>query len=119
MSRGGGQDWAGEEGTRSPQPKGLVARALAAAAHSLEAEADRWSLWIPVLFACGVLGYFALANEPDPILAVSLLIAALGLALATRGTALGLAIGGAALAFAGGFADAKLRTEMTRAPVLA
>lgn len=46
-------------------------------------------------------------------------VAALGLALATRGTALGLAIGGAALAFAGGFADAKLRTEMTRAPVLA
>ncbi len=72
-----------------------------------------------MLFACGVLGYFALANELDPILAVSLLIAALGLALATRGTALGLAIGGAALAFAGGFADAKLRTEMTRAPVLA
>ena len=96
-----------------------MARALAAAARSLEAEADRWSLWIPVLFACGVLGYFALANELDPILAVSLLIAALGLALATRGTALGLAIGGAALAFAGGFADAKLRTEMTRAPVLA
>ena len=42
----------------------------------------------------------------------------LGFALALRAAPLGLAIGGASLAFALGFADAKLRTEMARAPVL-
>ena len=46
-------------------------------------------------------------------------MAAAGLILAGRGTGLGLIIGGAALALAAGFANAKLHTEMARAPVLA
>jgi competence protein ComEC len=117
MPSGGEQDWG--DGVRPHERKGLISTVLAAAARSLEAEADRWSLWTPVLFASGVLAYFALSSEPAPITAASLLIAALGLALAARGGVLGLAIGGAVLAFALGFADAKLRTEMTRAPVLA
>lgn len=52
-------------------------------------------------------------------LALALLIGALGFCLAVRHARLGLCIGGAALAFASGFAVAKLRTEMVRAPVLA
>lgn len=118
MPSGGEQDWGGSDGARAARRNGLVPAILTAAGRSLEAETDRWSLWIPVLFASGVLAYFALAHEPDPITALSLLIAALGVALTVRGSALGLALGGAALAFALGFADAKLRIEITRAPVL-
>ena len=59
----------------------------------MEAESDRLSLWIPVLFGSGIL--------------------------AGRGTGFGLIIGGAALALAAGFANAKLHTEMARAPLLA
>lgn len=51
-------------------------------------------------------------------LALALVVGALGLSLAFRHARLGLCIGGAALAFASGFAVAKLRTEMVRAPVL-
>ena len=83
------EHWAGE-----PQRRlGGAALALSAVARALEAESDRLSLWIPVLFGSGIL--------------------------AGRGTGLGLIIGGAALALAAGFANAKLHTEMARAPVLA
>jgi competence protein ComEC len=74
---------------------------------------------LPVLFAGGVLVYFALADEPEPRLAAALLLGAAGICLAARHAPLGLCLGGALLAFASGFAAAKLRTEMARAPVLA
>ena len=109
----------GEDGPDQRAPQGLVAALLAACARLLEAEQDRWMLWLPVLFAAGILAYFALADEPSARLALALLIGALGLALALRHARLGLCIGGAALAFAAGFGLAKLRTEMVRAPVLA
>lgn len=89
------------------------------AARALEAEADRWFLWLPVLFAAGILTYFILYSEPDPRLAAALLLAAVGLCLTLRHAPLGLALAGAFLAFALGFTAAKLRTEMVRAPVLA
>ena len=44
---------------------GLIATVLSMAARALEAEADRWFLWLPVLFAGGILTYFALHNEPS------------------------------------------------------
>jgi len=72
-----------------------------------------------VLFAGGILTYFALATEPDPHIAIALVLAACGLCLTVRHAPLGLALGGACLAFALDFATAKLRTEMVRAPVLA
>jgi competence protein ComEC len=97
----------------------LVSAILDASARLLEAEQDRWMLWVPVLFAAGILTYFALADEPQLRLALALLIGALGFCLALRHAPLGLCLGGAALAFATGFAVAKLRTEMVRAPVLA
>ena len=86
---------------------------------SLESEQDRWFLWLPVLFAGGIITYFALADEPAARVALALLVGAIGLTLAARHAPLGLCFGGAALAFATGFAAAKLRTEMVRAPVLA
>ena len=83
------EHWAGK-----PQRLlGGAALALSAVARALEAESDRLSLWIPVLFGSGIL--------------------------AGRGTGFGLIIGGAALALAAGFANAKLHTEMARAPLLA
>ena len=83
------EHWAGK-----PQRLlGGAALALSAVARALEAESDRLSLWIPVLFGSGIL--------------------------AGRGTGFSLIIGGAALALAAGFANAKLHTEMARAPLLA
>ena len=85
-------------------------------AHMLEREQDRWFLWLPVLFAGGIITYFALADEPAARVALALLVGAIGLMLAARHAPLGLCFGGAALAFATGFAAAKLRTEMVARP---
>ena len=71
-----------------------------------------------MLFAGGILTYFVLGSEPDTRLAVALALAAVGLSLTLRGVPLGLALGFGFLAFALGFGNAKLRTEMARAPVL-
>jgi competence protein ComEC len=108
----------GHDGARRQSQDGLVSKSLAALARMLEAERDRWILWVPVLFGIGIISYFALANEPQMRGALALLLGALGLSLALRNARLGLAIGGAALAFASGFAIAKVRTETVRAPVL-
>lgn len=119
MPKRGEEEWGGEDRAAARRREGLLAASVSAAASALEAEQDRWFLWLPVLFAGGILAYFALADEPGARLAVALLAGALGLALAARHAPLGVCIGGAALAFAAGFAAAKLRTEMARAPVLA
>jgi competence protein ComEC len=109
----------GEDEGGAPASRGFVSAILEASARLLEAEQDRWMLWVPVLFGAGILTYFALAEEPALRFVLALPIGALGLCLAFRRHApLGLCIGGAALAFATGFAVAKLRTEMVRAPVL-
>ncbi|MGH6736308.1 MAG: ComEC/Rec2 family competence protein [Methyloceanibacter sp.] len=107
----------GVEGPRRGRG-GLIEAGLFSAARALEAEADRWFLWLPVLFAAGIVAYFALTDEPDPRIAVALVIGALGLCLTFRHAPLGVALCGAFLAFALGFAVAKLRTEMVHAPVL-
>jgi competence protein ComEC len=106
----------GEDEGGVPARRGLVSAILDSSARLLEAEQDRWMLWVSVLFAAGILTYFALADEPGLRLALALLIGALGFCLALRHAPLGLCIGGAAFAFATGFAVAKLRTEMVRAP---
>jgi competence protein ComEC len=91
---------------------------VAALTRTLEAESDRLSLWIPVLFAVGILIYFGLPEEPRLLSATALVLAATGIYLAAGGTGLGLIVGCAALALGAGFATAKLHTEMARAPVL-
>jgi hypothetical protein len=68
----------------APARRGLVSAILDASARLLEAEQDRWMLWVPVLFAAGILTYFALADEPALRLALALLIGALGFCLALR-----------------------------------
>jgi competence protein ComEC len=98
---------------------GLLSASIAAIARALEAESDRWFLWLPVLFAGGIITYFALSDEPGARVPFALMLGAIGICLAARHTLLALCLGGAALAFASGFAAAKFRTEMVRAPVLA
>ncbi|HEX2448850.1 MAG TPA: ComEC/Rec2 family competence protein [Methyloceanibacter sp.] len=118
MPERGEDEWGGEHPGASAR-EGLLAALLGASARALEREQDRWFLWLPVLFAGGIVTYFALTGEPAVRVTVALLVGAVGLALAMRHAPLALCIGGAALAFASGFAAAKLRTEMVRAPVLA
>jgi competence protein ComEC len=109
-----------DEGRAGSRPReGPLLAFLTSAARALEAESDRRFPWLPVLFAGGIVAYFALADEPGARIAASLLLGAIGLCLAARHAPLGLCVGGAAIAFAAGFTAAKLRTETVRAPVLA
>ena len=87
-------------------------------ARQLEAEYDRWFLWLPVLFGAGIAFYFALPSEPLLTVAVLPAVAALAVHAAGPRTGLmGLATG-AMLAVTLGVAAAKVRTEIVRAPVL-
>ncbi len=110
-----GGDWPPEG---APTPKGLLTRPAWLFAEALEAETDRWFLWLPVLFAAGIVFYFDLPVEPGARMAAALVLAALGVFILTRRTALGFACGAALLAISLGFATAKIRTETVRAPVL-
>ncbi|MFZ1103673.1 MAG: competence protein ComEC, partial [Hyphomicrobiaceae bacterium] len=58
-----------------------VAWLLAAAGRRLEAEQDRWFLWLPVLFGAGIALYFALPSEPPVLVALMPALAALALHL--------------------------------------
>ncbi len=91
---------------------------VAAIARQLEAEHDRWFLWLPVLFGLGVALYFLLPAEPSVIVAVLPAVAALALHLALSRTGLASVLSAALLTTALGTAAAKLRTEFVRAPVL-
>jgi competence protein ComEC len=96
----------------------VLPEALRACELALSAEADRWFLWLPVLFGAGILVYFELPREPGLLATGLLLLSALGLLVALWRAPLGVALAGAVLAAASGFAAAKLRTEMTRAPLI-
>ncbi|MGH7124343.1 MAG: hypothetical protein ACREFI_08235, partial [Stellaceae bacterium] len=65
-------EWGSDDRARLRRPEGLLAALVGASARALEAEQDRWFLWLPVLFAAGILAYFALADEPQSRLAVAL-----------------------------------------------
>ena len=117
MPRRGKHAWQDGENSSS-SPDGWFARLIAASSRALTSESDRWFLWLPVLFASGILLYFARSSEADPTLSSALLIGAIGLALALKQNPLGFAVAGALLTLAAGFATAKLHTELARAPVL-
>lgn len=51
-------------GDRIKSRGGLLASGLAACRRALEAESDRWFLWLPVLFAGGILTYSSLPASP-------------------------------------------------------
>ncbi len=84
----------------------------------LEAERDRWALWLPVAIGLGVGIYFQLPTEP-PIWLGGVVVAVLAGLLAIgrrRPTVLVLAV--AALAIAIGFTAAQIRTAMVATPLL-
>ncbi len=84
----------------------------------LEAERNRWLLWLPVGFGTGIAVYFLLSAEPPAWLGAALLAAACASAiLARRRTALLLVLCTVA-AIPAGFAAAQLRTAVVAAPVL-
>ncbi len=84
----------------------------------LEAERERWLIWVPVLLGLGVAGYFLLDREPKLSSGLLLfgLTGALGLGLRHRpAVARTLA---ALTIVAAGFLAAELRTAAVSAPVL-
>ena len=92
-------------------------------AAQLEAERERWALWIPVGFASGVGFYFALDREPPMWLGAACLglVALAGLLVRRRSGPRFSALAFAALALAvvvAGFAGAQLRSALIAAPVL-
>ncbi|HJQ58781.1 MAG TPA: ComEC/Rec2 family competence protein [Vineibacter sp.] len=97
---------------------GLAQRATVALRQRLEAERDRWALWLPVALGGGIAVYFELLFEPalwvGPLLASAGLLLWLGRpALAPVPVALAL------IAFGAGFGVAAWRTAQVSAPVLA
>lgn len=85
---------------------------------SIEAEYDRWQLWVPVLVGAGIGLYFFLPTEPHPLFAVAGSIAAAGLAFLVRQGILARVASYSLIALAVGFAAANLRSVLVSAPVL-
>lgn len=110
-----GRGWPPDASTRPP---GLLPRLARSLTDALEAETDRWILWLPVFFAGGIALYFALPTEPQARLAVAFVLGALGIFIFVRVSPAGAALGLALMALSMGFGAAKLRTELVRAPVL-
>jgi competence protein ComEC len=92
---------------------------FAAALGALEREQDRWFLWAPVMFGCGIALYFALTAEPPPIAAAALVVTAVLLRWRWREGSLAALAGGIALAAVLGFGLAQWRTHFVAAPVIA
>ena len=84
----------------------------------LDAEQDRWVLWVPVFIGLGIGLYFAAPFEPGWLLIATTLLAAASLRLSLRRGVLTLVMTGALLSTAIGFAAAKLRVEIMRGPVM-
>ena len=87
----------------------------------LDAERERWALWLPVGLGIGVIGYFGLTAEPPWWLGAAALTAIVGaaglvaLALPSRRGLVGALVLGS---LAAGFAVAQARTAWVAAPVL-
>src|SRR6476646_2800897 len=113
-------------GGLGPQPLGAAVRVRAVAraslrdvlARNLEAEQERWFLWLPVMFGAGIALYFLLPVEPWTLAALLPAVAALAVHFALGRSGLGALATAALLAVALGLAACKLRTEAMRAPVL-
>ena len=91
---------------------------LAAAVEALEREQDRWFLWGPVMFGCGIAAYFALTFEPEPLMVSASLAIVVLLRWRWREGSAAALIGGMLLASALGFALAQGRTHLVAAPII-
>lgn len=97
-----------------PSRAGRLARSIVAA---FEAESDRAVLWLPVLLALGIGGYFALPSPPPLVLVHGFAAILVVAALAAPGAWRRRAIWPAVMIAAGAFASA-WRVESNHAPVL-
>lgn len=94
-------------------------RRLASPLHALIAAEGRLFVWLPVMLALGIGGYFALPREPaPPEWAVAGALALLGAALWRRGPDLGRVPALAVALVATGFCLAGARAHLVHAPVL-
>lgn len=93
---------------------------LPSPANDLEADRERWILWLPVAFGGGIGTYFALPHEPPLWVggAVLSLLLALTAAAWRFGPAILVLLFGL-VAAVGGFTAAQVRTDLVAAPVLA
>lgn len=102
------------EAWRATERTGPWARLLV----EIEAEQDRWFLWLPVMFGVGIALYFRVPDEPPLFALTAAAIIAFVLHLfGRRAQMLGL-VTGALAAITFGALGAIVRTEIVRAPVL-
>ena len=99
-------------------PSGLK-RLTASIAREIEAEQDRWFLWVAVGFGSGIAGYFGAYTEPPAWTLALVVVSTLLIHLFVRRVGLWGLASGFMLAMALGAITGKLRTEYMRAPVLA
>lgn len=105
------------------RPDGAAARVAAWFGRRLDAERDRWSLWLAAALGAGVAVYFTLPVEPStwnglPLAGPVLLVIAVSAALAGRRHAVTLPAALLALAFALGLTVAQGRALAVAGPVL-
>src|SRR5947207_654617 len=84
----------------------------------LDAERDRWALWLPVAFGVGIGCYFQLTREPPLWLGVAAAVLSLVALVALRPTAAGVAAAAGLFLVSAGFLAAELRSVQVAAPVL-
>ena len=75
MTGRGEEEWGGWDPGPAKGRGGLASLILATLARTLAQQSDRWFLWLPVVFAGGIVTYFAIPNEPDGRVAVALSLA--------------------------------------------
>lgn len=100
-------------------PRYAVRAPFAWLSEQLEAERAGWFYWQPVAFGTGCAIYFALPAEPSPWPIAGLALAAVALIISRPRRVLPGALVVLVALAALGLVAAKLRTEWTRAPVLA
>lgn len=89
---------------------------LTAAMAAAEGERDRWFLWLPVLVATGIAGYFSISAEPSAAIAIlAAVVAGLGWLLARQTPVLSI-VSAALLALTFGVVLAKARVTFVDAP---
>jgi len=85
---------------------------------ALDAESDRWFLWVPVCFAIGIGAYFSLSNEPSSLTGLCLLAASVCLCTVCRNRPFACAACIALVCASLGFTNAKFRTSLVDSPRL-
>ncbi|MFG1428111.1 ComEC/Rec2 family competence protein [Roseixanthobacter glucoisosaccharinicivorans] len=111
-------------GQAAPRPLSILgdlrARLFAALAADIraEAEAGRLVLWLPVLFAVGILLYFGADQEPSLVACLLLTAALLAATLAARARVYSFAVLAGVTALACGFTLACLQTARITRPIL-